>query len=150
LGSDILASLSEGEPSSVAEAEVMAAVRGHYAPEFLNRVDEIVLFNRLQRDNIRSIVDLQIRQVEDLLEEKEMKLHVNDDAREWLSQEGYSPFYGARPLKRLIQHELLNPMAIKLLDGSLREGDEVYVKKNPTYNHELLTDFRHARPLLVE
>lgn len=150
LGSDILANLPEGMPSSAAEADVLRVVRGHYAPEFLNRIDELVLFNRLDRDATRSIVDLQLHQVDQLLEEKEIIVEIDADAKDWLAVTGYSPLYGARPLKRLIQHELLNPMAIKLLDGSIGPGHTIRVKMNPRYDEELLRDARRAKPLIVE
>lgn len=150
LGSEVLAGLPEGHASSVAEADVLSIVRAHYAPEFLNRIDEIVLFNRLGRRDIRSIVDLQLKQVDALLEEKEMTMNVSEDAKSWLAHEGYSPLYGARPLKRLIQHELLNPMAVRLLEGSYKEGDKVNVRTNPQYDQEVAQDPKRARPLLVE
>ncbi|TDH69839.1 hypothetical protein CCR75_002343 [Bremia lactucae] len=105
LGSDILAKLPEGAPSVMAEADVMNVVRSQYAPEFLNRIDELVLFNRLKREDIYRIADLQLRQVDQLLEEKELTMKIDLKAKEWLATTGYSPLYGARPLKRLIQHE---------------------------------------------
>jgi ATP-dependent Clp protease ATP-binding subunit ClpB len=150
LGSEILASLPEGVPSSVAGADVLRVVRGHYAPEFLNRIDELVLFNRLDRDATRKIVDLQLHQVDQLLEEKEIQVEIENDAKDWLAATGYSPLYGARPLKRLIQHELLNPLAIKLLEGSIGPGHHVRVKMNPRYDEELLKEPRRAKPLIVE
>jgi len=150
LGSEILASLPEGVPSSVAGADVLRVVRGHYAPEFLNRIDELVLFNRLDRDATRKIVDLQLHQVDQLLEEKEIQVEIENDAKDWLAATGYSPLYGARPLKRLIQHVLLNPLAIKLLEGSIGPGHHVRVKMNPRYDEELLKEPRRAKPLIVE
>ncbi|RLN72089.1 hypothetical protein BBJ28_00011017 [Nothophytophthora sp. Chile5] len=149
LGSDVLAGLPEGAPSSMAEGEVMSVVRSHYAPEFLNRIDELVLFNRLRREDIRSIVDLQLRQVDALLEEKELTMQVTPDAEDWLAEAGYSPLYGARPLKRLIQHHVLNPMAVKLLEGAVAPGQALHVKVNPTYDDELIRDVKTAKPLLV-
>ncbi|OQS07085.1 AAA ATPase domain-containing protein [Thraustotheca clavata] len=100
LGSEILAQLPEGVPSIAAEDPVMHVVRQHYAPEFLNRIDETVLFNRLGREQIRSIVDLQLHEVQKLLDERDLTLDVSDEAKQWLADEGYSPAYGARPLKR--------------------------------------------------
>ncbi|GMF29039.1 unnamed protein product [Phytophthora lilii] len=149
LGSDILAGLPEGAPSSMAEADVMSVVRSHYAPEFLNRIDELVLFNRLRREDIRSIVDLQLRQVDALLEEKEMTMKVDPEAEEWLAESGYSPLYGARPLKRLIQQNVLNPMAVKLLEGAVAPGQTLHVQANPTYDDELVKDAKTAKPLLI-
>ncbi|TMW59034.1 hypothetical protein Poli38472_007179 [Pythium oligandrum] len=150
LGSDILASLPEGESSSRAETDVLSVVRGHYAPEFLNRIDEIVLFNRLRREDIRGIVDLQLNQVDKLLEEKEMEMQVDDDVKDWLAAAGYSPLYGARPLKRLIHHEVLNPMAVKLLEGSVGSGKPIQVKMNPEYDQELVRDPQRAKALVIE
>lgn len=149
LGSDILAGLPEGSPSSVAEGEVLNVVRSHYAPEFLNRIDELVLFNRLKREDIRSIVDLQLRQVDELLEEKELTMKVEPEAEDWLADAGYSPLYGARPLKRLIQQQVLNPMAVKLLDGSVAAGQSIVVKANPAYDEELVKNAKTAKPLLI-
>lgn len=150
LGSDVLANLPEGVPSSAAETDVLRIVRGHYAPEFLNRIDELVLFNRLDRDATRAIVDLQLQQVDRLLEEKEVSVQVEDAAKEWLADVGYSPLYGARPLKRLIHHEVLNPMAVKLLEGSVSAGHTLRVRMNPQYDAELVENPRTAKPLLVE
>ncbi|CAI5709409.1 unnamed protein product [Peronospora farinosa] len=149
LGSDILAGLPEGSPSSMAEAGVMNVVRSHYSPEFLNRIDEIVLFNRLKREDIRSIVDLQLRQVDALLEEKELAMKVDPKAEDWLAEVGYSPLYGARPLKRLIQQHVLNPMAVKLLEGSVAPGQILNVKANPNYEEEVVADVKTAQPLLI-
>ncbi|KAG1684890.1 hypothetical protein DVH05_010184 [Phytophthora capsici] len=149
LGSEILAGLPEGAPSSLAENDVMNVVRSHYAPEFLNRIDELVLFNRLKREDIRSIADLQLRQVDKLLEEKELTMQVDPEAEDWLADAGYSPLYGARPLKRLIQQYLLNPMAVKLLEGSASPGQVLHVKVNPKYEEEVLKDAKAAKPLLI-
>ncbi|TYZ66560.1 hypothetical protein PybrP1_001359 [[Pythium] brassicae (nom. inval.)] len=150
LGSDVLASLPEGVPSAAAEADVLRIVRGHYAPEFLNRIDELVLFNRLDRAATRAIVELQLQQVDALLEEKEVSVQVDDNAKDWLASVGYSPLYGARPLKRLIQHEVLNPLAVKLLEGSVGAGHAIRVRANPQYDDELVKDPRAAKALLVE
>ncbi|KAG6616666.1 ATP-dependent chaperone ClpB [Phytophthora cinnamomi] len=148
LGSEILAGLPEGAPSSMAESEVVSVVRSHYAPEFLNRIDELVLFNRLKREDIRSIVDLQLRQVDALLEEKELAMKVDTEAEDWLADAGYSPLYGARPLKRLIQQYVLNPMAVKLLEGSVAPGQSLVVRANPTFDEDLVKNAKTAKPLL--
>ncbi|KAG6616540.1 ATP-dependent chaperone ClpB [Phytophthora cinnamomi] len=149
LGSEILAGLPEGAPSSMAESEVLSVVRSHYAPEFLNRIDELVLFNRLKREDIRSIVDLQLRQVDALLEEKELAMKVDSEAEDWLADAGYSPLYGARPLKRLIQQYVLNPMAVKLLEGSVAPGQSLVVRANPTFDEDLVKNAKPAKPLLI-
>ncbi|CAH0478840.1 unnamed protein product [Peronospora belbahrii] len=149
LGSEILAGLPEGSPSSMAEAGVMNVVRSHYSPEFLNRIDELVLFNRLKRDDIHSIVDLQLRQVDGMLEEKELAMKVDPEAKDWLADVGYSALYGARPLKRLIQQHVLNPMAVKLLEGAVAPGQVLHVKVNPNYDDELQKNAKTAKPLLI-
>ncbi|OQS01696.1 AAA ATPase domain-containing protein [Achlya hypogyna] len=127
LGSDVLATLPEGAPSVDAEDQVLHVVRQHYAPEFLNRIDETVLFNRLGRDQIRSIVDLQLGDVEALMSERDLTLAVTDEAKQWLADEGYSPAYGARPLKRVIHKQLLTPLSKAILEGSYKPGDTVHV-----------------------
>ncbi|POM62672.1 ATP-dependent chaperone ClpB [Phytophthora palmivora] len=149
LGSEILAGLPQGAPSAMAEADVMNVVRAHYAPEFLNRIDELVLFNRLKREDIRSIADLQLRQVDKLLEEKELTMKVDPEAEDWLADAGYSPHYGARPLKRLIQQHLLNPMAVKLLEGAAGPGKVIHIKLNPKYEEEVLQNAKTAKPLII-
>lgn len=149
LGSEILASLPEGEPSSSAEDGVLDVARSHYPPEFLNRIDELVLFNRLQRENIRSIVDIRLQEVQELLDDKNIELHIDDKAKDWLANTGYSPQYGARPLQRLIQREILHPLATKLLDGTYADGSPVHVKFNEHYHESSIKDEAHS-PLLFE
>uniref|UniRef100_A0AAV1UVM5 Uncharacterized protein n=1 Tax=Peronospora matthiolae TaxID=2874970 RepID=A0AAV1UVM5_9STRA len=149
LGSDVLVGLPEQTPSSVVEAEVMNVVRAHYSPEFLNRIDELVLFNRLKREDIRAIVDLQLRQVDDMLEEKDLTMKVDARVEDWLADVGYSPHYGARPLKRLIQQHVLNPMAVKLLEGAAGPGQVMHVKMNANYDGEVVKDAKTAKPLLI-
>jgi ATP-dependent Clp protease ATP-binding subunit ClpB len=150
LGSDILSTIPEGLASSTVEPEVLSAVRSHYSPEFLNRIDELVLFNRLSREDIRSIVDLQLHQVDKLLEENEIKMEVSKEAEQRLADDGYSPLYGARPLKRVIQHELLNPMAIKLLKGSVTRGQTINVRVNPNYEEDVQRMGHKAKALVIE
>lgn len=143
LGSDILAQLPEGQPSINAESDIMEVVRSYYAPEFINRIDEMILFNRLQREHMRSIVDIQLKPIENLIQEKEMSIVIEDDARIWLADVGYNPQYGARPLKRLIQQYLLNPLANKLLEGVYNSGSTIHVKRNPKFEpskHSYVTE----------
>jgi ATP-dependent Clp protease ATP-binding subunit ClpB len=106
---------------------VMAAVRGHFRPEFLNRVDELVIFRQLREADLLRIVDLQVTLVAKRLEDRRVSLVVTDAARRALAREGYDPLFGARPLKRLIQRRLLDPLALKLLAGDFSEGSEVTV-----------------------
>eukprot|EP01126_Amoeba_proteus_P004301 TRINITY_DN11447_c0_g1_i2.p1 TRINITY_DN11447_c0_g1~~TRINITY_DN11447_c0_g1_i2.p1 ORF type:complete len:365 (-),score=80.22 TRINITY_DN11447_c0_g1_i2:171-1265(-) len=127
LGADILARLHPGEPSESARGEVMEVVRHHFAPEFLNRIDEIILFNRLHRSAMNEILDICLKELSKLLEPKRMVLTVSPDAKKYLSDLGYDPVYGARPLKRVIQGEILNRLASLMIDGKLAEGDGVHL-----------------------
>ncbi|MEX2557333.1 MAG: ATP-dependent chaperone ClpB [Actinomycetota bacterium] len=106
---------------------VMAEVRGHFRPEFLNRVDDIVIFHRLSAEHLRQIVDIQIAGLQRRLEERKITVELSDKAREWLAERGFDPAYGARPLKRLIQREISDALARRLLGGEFAEGDRVEV-----------------------
>ncbi|MBZ0128281.1 MAG: ATP-dependent chaperone ClpB [Rhodobacteraceae bacterium] len=127
LGSQALSTLPEGQDSSAVRAEVMEAVRAHFRPEFLNRLDEIVLFDRLSRDNMDGIVDIQLAILGKRLEGRKIRLDVDDKAQTWLANQGYDPVYGARPLKRVIQKALQDPLAELLLGGKVLDGAEVDV-----------------------
>ena len=127
LGSDVLASQPDGEISELAQAQVMRVVRDHFRPEFLNRLDEIVLFRRLQRSDMATIVDIQLARLRAMLADRKIGLALDDQAMDWLASEGYDPVYGARPLKRVIQRSLQNPLAQLLLEGAVRDGDTVQV-----------------------
>ncbi|MDH3399273.1 MAG: ATP-dependent chaperone ClpB, partial [Acidimicrobiia bacterium] len=105
--------------------QVMAVVQSHFRPEFLNRVDEVIVFHRLTRDNLRTIVDIQLEQVLSRLAGRRIRLVLTDTAKDWLAAEGYDPAYGARPLKRLIQTEIADQLALQILDGTFREDDTV-------------------------
>jgi ATP-dependent Clp protease ATP-binding subunit ClpB len=107
--------------------EVMDAVRNHFRPEFLNRVDEIILFHPLGRSHMGAIVDIQLAGLVKRLAERKVTVHLTGEARARLVEEGYDPVYGARPLKRTIQRRLLDPLAMKVLEGAFREGDTVDV-----------------------
>ena len=106
---------------------VMDAVRAHFRPEFLNRIDEIVLFQRLGRDQMAGIVRIQLGRFEKLLADRRLTLALDDSAAAWLADKGYDPVYGARPLKRVIQKELVDPIARKLLAGELADGSVIEV-----------------------
>jgi ATP-dependent Clp protease ATP-binding subunit ClpB len=108
-------------------SDVLDEVRGHFRPEFLNRVDEIILFNRLERDQLREIVGIQLRSLRERLAQRKLTLDITDPAMDLLAREGYDPVYGARPLKRLIQRRLQDPIAMAILEGRFREGDTVKV-----------------------
>ncbi|HTW26774.1 MAG TPA: ATP-dependent chaperone ClpB [Acetobacteraceae bacterium] len=127
LGSDILAAQPEGQDTALVYGEVMQIVRMRFRPEFLNRLDEIILFRRLQRGDMTAIVDIQLERLRAMLAERKMKLEVDPAALEWLASEGYDPVYGARPLKRVIQRNLQNPLAVMILEGSVKDGETVHV-----------------------
>ena len=127
LGSEILVNQKDGEPVEAVRDGVMEIVRASFRPEFLNRLDEILLFQRLQPDQIGAIVDIQIARLQQLLDERKIKIVLEDSAREWLATKGYDPSYGARPLKRVIQKSLQDPLAELLLSGEINDGDEVVV-----------------------
>jgi ATP-dependent Clp protease ATP-binding subunit ClpB len=131
LGSDLLASQPDGEETALVHAQVMRVVRDHFRPEFLNRLDEIILFRRLQRVDMITIVDIQLARLRQLLAERKITLDLDQSALDWLAHEGYDPVYGARPLKRVIQRSLQNELATLLLDGSLHEGETVHVTAGP-------------------
>jgi ATP-dependent Clp protease ATP-binding subunit ClpB len=127
LGSDVLAAQPEGEKVEMVQAQVMNAVRAHFRPEFLNRLDEIVLFRRLQRADMAAIVKIQLERLRELLTDRKIDLDMDRTAMDWLAAEGYDSTYGARPLKRVIQRTLQNPLAGMILEGSIKEGDTVHV-----------------------
>ena len=113
------------------EATVLAAMRSHFKPEFLNRVDEIVVFHRLDERHIEQIVGLQVQQLEERLAERNLKLSMTDTARAHVARVGYDPDFGARPLKRVLQREVADPIALKLLSGEFRDGDTIVVDASP-------------------
>ncbi|RCL87139.1 ATP-dependent chaperone ClpB [Hyphomonas sp.] len=127
LGADALASGEEGEVSEAAKESVMGAIRMHFRPEFINRIDEIVFFKRLGRGEIDHIVDIQMERLEALLKDRKMTLQLSLDARNWLAARGYDPVYGARPLKRVIQKELQDPLARLLLEGRIHDGETIEI-----------------------
>jgi ATP-dependent Clp protease ATP-binding subunit ClpB len=131
LGSEILAAQPEGEDLAMAYRAVMDAVRAHFRPEFLNRLDEIILFRRLQRADMAAIVDIQLNRLRGLLGERKIGIELDRSALEWLAAEGYDAVYGARPLKRVIQRSLQNPLAGLILEGAIRDGDTVRVSAGP-------------------
>jgi ATP-dependent Clp protease ATP-binding subunit ClpB len=125
LGSEYLVNLREGEDTKTVEKEVMGVVRGHFRPEFLNRVDEIILFHRLRREDMSEIVDIQLKRLNRLLEDRKIGLSLDAKARQWLAEKGYDPTYGARPLKRVIQKWVQDPLAQMLLAGELSDGSTI-------------------------
>jgi ATP-dependent Clp protease ATP-binding subunit ClpB len=127
LGGDILAAQAEGHDSSEIREHVMAIVRAAFRPEFLNRLDEIILFHRLFPEQMGAIVEIQLARLKALLAERKITLDIDKSAVAWLARAGYDPVYGARPLKRVIQRELQNPLASMILEGQIKDGDRVRI-----------------------
>ena len=127
LGSQFIAGLGEDESVETVEPQVMDMVRAHFRPEFLNRLDEIILFHRLSAQHMAPIVDIQVSRVAKLLAERKVHLDLTDAARAWLGRVGYDPIYGARPLKRAVQKYLQDPLADKILRGDVPDGSTVHV-----------------------
>ena len=127
LGSEFLVAQPEGEETEVVEPQVMQVLRGHFRPEFLNRVDEIVLFHRLRREDMAAIVDIQIGRLSRLLEDRKITIELDESARAWLADKGYDSAYGARPLKRVIQKTVQDLLAERILAGEIKDGAAVHV-----------------------
>ncbi|KZZ25596.1 hypothetical protein A3753_30250 [Sulfitobacter sp. HI0082] len=127
LGSQALSQLPDGEDGSQARRNVMDAVRAHFRPEFLNRLDDMLIFDRLSRKDMDGIVDIQLARLKKRLSQRKITLDLDVGAMKWLADEGYDPVYGARPLKRVIQRALQNPLAEALLAGDVRDGSTVTV-----------------------
>ncbi|MEO9820754.1 MAG: ATP-dependent chaperone ClpB [Paracoccaceae bacterium] len=128
LGSQALSELPEGEDSAQAQRDVMDAVRAHFRPEFLNRLDETIIFDRLAREDMDEIVDIQIGRLLKRLAARKIVLDLDNGARQWLADEGYDPVFGARPLKRVIQSALQNPLAEMILSGDVKDGEVISVE----------------------
>jgi ATP-dependent Clp protease ATP-binding subunit ClpB len=127
LGAEYLVELKDGDPVELARGKVLDAVKAAFRPEFLNRIDEILLFHRLGREHMGSIVDIQFGRLEALLKDRDIALELTPKAREWLAHEGYDPAYGARPLKRVIQREVQDELAEEILSGAVSDGSSVVV-----------------------
>ncbi len=134
LGSPLIleqsARLADPETAGEVENSVLAELRRHFRPEFLNRVDDVIVFRPLGRDELKSIVDLQLRRLEKLLADRKLALRVTDEAKALIAEEGYDPAYGARPLKRAIQRLVQNPLALRVLEGEFDDGDTVVVGRD--------------------
>lgn len=127
LGAEYLTNLAEGEDTDSVREQVMSVVKASFRPEFLNRVDEIILFHRLKRNEMGAIVDIQLQRLLKLLADRKIELELDEDAREWLANKGYDPVYGARPLKRVIQKFVQDPLAEDILGGKVPDGSTVKV-----------------------
>ena len=143
LGSDIIASQPEGEDIEKLRPMVMEVVRSAFRPEFLNRLDDILLFRRLTRQQMSGIVDIQLKRLDQLLADRKMTIELDERARTWLANAGYDPVYGARPLKRVIQRELQNPLAGLILEGRITPGENIRISVKDgklAINGETVTD----------
>ena len=132
LGSDILARADEQSDPKAVTAAVMEVVKSSFRPEFINRIDEISIFHRLNRENIKQIAKIQLHNIEERLSERNIKLHVSDEAAKWIADNGYDEIYGARPLKRLLKNQIENKLALAILDGRIGENDtaDIVVRNN--------------------
>jgi ATP-dependent Clp protease ATP-binding subunit ClpB len=127
LGAEYLVALNEDQDADAARDDVMSVVRAAFRPEFLNRVDEIILFHRLRRSEMGAIVDIQLGRLGKLLADRKIEVVLDGEARDWLAEKGYDPAYGARPLKRVVQKYVQDPLAEKLLMGEVGDGATVSV-----------------------
>jgi len=127
LGAELLVAQPEGQDTEAVRDQVMAIVRASFRPEFLNRIDEIILFHRLQKSEMARIVDIQIARLARLLEERKIAIELEPSARDWLADKGWEPAYGARPLKRVIQKSVQDPLAELVLSGRIKDGDRVVI-----------------------
>ena len=140
LGSEFLVNQPEDEDTDAVKDQVMAVVRASFRPEFLNRVDEIILFHRLKRAEMGKIVDIQMARLGKLLEERKIAVTLEPSARDWLAEKGWDPAYGARPLKRVIQKSVQDPLAELILSGRVKDGEKVVIsagKQGLTFNGKL-------------
>jgi ATP-dependent Clp protease ATP-binding subunit ClpB len=127
LGSEVLAHQAEGESVDAVREQVMDVVRGAFRPEFLNRLDETLLFHRLSREHMTGIVDIQLDRLRAMLADRKIALELDEAALTWLADAGYDPVYGARPLKRVIQRSLQNALATMILEGRIEDGETLTV-----------------------
>jgi ATP-dependent Clp protease ATP-binding subunit ClpB len=140
LGSEYLANQPEGQDTDAVRDQVMTVVRANFRPEFLNRIDEIILFHRLKRSEMTKIVDIQMTRLAKLLEDRKITIELEPTAREWLADKGWDPAYGARPLKRVIQKSVQDPLAEMILSGRIKDGEKVAIsagKQGLTFNGKL-------------
>ena len=140
LGADFLVNQPDGQDTDAVKDQVMAVVRSAFRPEFLNRIDEIILFHRLKRSEMTKIVDIQMKRLAKLLEDRKIEIKLDPSAREWLAEKGWDPAYGARPLKRVIQKSIQDPLAELILAGSVKDGEKVTIstgKQGLTFNGKL-------------
>jgi ATP-dependent Clp protease ATP-binding subunit ClpB len=140
LGAEFLVNQPEGEDTDAVKDQVMAIVRASFRPEFLNRVDEIILFHRLKKREMSKIVDIQMGRLGKLLEDRKIAVVLEPSARDWLAEKGWDPAYGARPLKRVIQKSIQDPLAELILSGRIKDGEKVVIsagRQGLTFNGQL-------------
>lgn len=134
LGASYLNDMGDGPVKPETRSLVMGAIQSHFPPEFINRIDEVVIFRSLSRRNITKIVDIRLKEVQERINEKKMTLNVSNEAKEYLASIGYSPVYGARPLNRVIQQEVLNPLSVLILSNAVRDGEIVNIHFDGPHN----------------
>lgn len=125
----------DGSIKGSVKSDIIEMLRHHYPPEFLNRLDEVLVFNRLSKASLKNILDIRLREIGDRLSDKRMYLHLTEDVKEFLAEKGYDPIYGARPLNRVLQKDLLNPLAMLMIKGQVKEGDDVKVEMKDNKLH---------------
>jgi ATP-dependent Clp protease ATP-binding subunit ClpB len=132
VGSQYITDLEDEKDEENMRNRIMEALRSQFRPEFLNRIDDIIIFHRLSREQIKSIVDIQLQRLQKRLADRNIELTLTDSAKEFLAKEGYDPIYGARPLKRVIVQRLENPLAMKIISGEIQAGQKISaeVRKN--------------------
>jgi ATP-dependent Clp protease ATP-binding subunit ClpB len=143
LGAEFLVNQPESEDSHAVREQVMAVVRSSFRPEFLNRVDEIILFHRLKRSDMGRIVDIQVERLQKLLADRKIAIKLESSARDWLADKGYDPAYGARPLKRVIQKSIQDPLAERILSGAIKDADTVAIsatKRGLAFNGQVAAE----------
>jgi ATP-dependent Clp protease ATP-binding subunit ClpB len=139
LGSQLIQELAGEENYDAMKNAIMDVVGSHFRPEFVNRIDDLVVFHPLSRDHIRKIVDIQLSYLHDRLADRDIRIHLSDAARDKLADAGFDPVYGARPLKRAIQQQVENPLAQEILQGKFKPGDVIEVSVDDDR-----LDFRNA------
>ncbi|OCH96099.1 hypothetical protein OBBRIDRAFT_787552 [Obba rivulosa] len=144
LGAAYLNDMGDGPVKPEVREMVMGAIRSHFPPEFVNRIDDIVIFRTLSRKNVFKIVDLRIKEVQDRIAERKMVLDLDEEAKQYLASIGYSPIYGARPLNRAIQSELLNPLSVMILSDRIRDGETVRVRFDGPHNRLVIVPNHEA------
>jgi ATP-dependent Clp protease ATP-binding subunit ClpB len=140
LGADFLVNQPDGEDTDAVKDQVMTVVRAAFRPEFLNRIDEIILFHRLKKSEMGRIVDIQMTRLQRLLDDRKIVIKLEPSARDWLAEKGWDPAYGARPLKRVIQKFVQDPLAEMILAGTIKDGEKVTIsgdKLGLTFNGKL-------------